>query len=150
MPKIFGRRTVGVTLRTALLHYDHELLLFSRKSFLFAVYNDKSLGGDHKEWLKAALVCRKDGREVNDMATLKRHLDNGCKSMLLIDETYPSADTRSINADRCARLYRELLEDADGDVLENFDCWADDRMDDLEVQSDYSCTVRAIPNNSMR
>ena len=87
---------------------------------------------------------------MNDMATLKRHLANGCKSMLLIDETYPSADTRSINADRCARLYRELLEDSDGDVLENFDCWADDRMDDLEVQSDYSCTVRAIPNNSMR
>ena len=29
---------------------------------------------------------------------------------------------------RCVWLFRELEKDSDGDVLENFDCWADDRV----------------------
>ena len=100
--------------------------------FLCAVYNDKLWMGSHEDWLEAALVCFKDGHEMNDMATLRQHLADGCKSMLLVSETRSIPIFRSFNVDLCARLYRELEKMSNGRVID-VGCWTEKRLDDLEV-----------------
>ena len=98
------------------------------------VYNDKAWGSNDEDWLEGAVVCRKDGHEVNDMAALKGHLADGHHSFFLVTQTDPDAAFRSLDIDCVVKLYRELEKASSFSVVENVGFWAKNRQDDLEVQ----------------